>query len=68
MALYPASRRSSGFLRVLDETTLGFADFRGNRQYLTLGNLVDEDRVALFLMDIPVVSASRSWRACPRTT
>jgi len=42
-----------GFLRVLDEKTLGFADFRGNRQYLTLGNLVDEDRVALFLMDYP---------------
>jgi predicted pyridoxine 5'-phosphate oxidase superfamily flavin-nucleotide-binding protein len=42
-----------GFLRVLDESTLGFADFRGNRQYLTLGNLVDEDRVALFLMDYP---------------
>ena len=42
-----------GFLRVLDESTLGFADFRGNRQYLTLGNLVDDDRVALFLMDYP---------------
>ncbi len=40
-----------GFLRVLDESTLGFADFRGNRQYLTLGNLVDDDRVALFVMD-----------------
>jgi predicted pyridoxine 5'-phosphate oxidase superfamily flavin-nucleotide-binding protein len=42
-----------GFLKVLDEVTLGFADFRGNRQYLTLGNVVDEDRVALFLMDYP---------------
>jgi len=42
-----------GFLRMLDERTLGFADFRGNRQYLTLGNLADEDRVALFLMDYP---------------
>ena len=42
-----------GFLRVLDETTLGFADFRGNRQYLTLGNVAGEDRVALFLMDYP---------------
>jgi predicted pyridoxine 5'-phosphate oxidase superfamily flavin-nucleotide-binding protein len=40
-----------GFLRVLDESTLGFADYRGNRQYLTLGNVVDDDRVALFLMD-----------------
>ena len=40
-----------GFLRVLDDSTLGFADFRGNRQYLSLGNLIDDDRVALFLMD-----------------
>jgi predicted pyridoxine 5'-phosphate oxidase superfamily flavin-nucleotide-binding protein len=40
-----------GFLRVLDESTLGFADFRGNRQYLTVGNLVNDDRIALFLMD-----------------
>ncbi|CAA9506201.1 MAG: Flavodoxin reductases (ferredoxin-NADPH reductases) family 1 [uncultured Sphingomonadaceae bacterium] len=42
-----------GFLRVLDDTTLGFADFRGNRQYLSLGNVADDDRVALFLMDYP---------------
>lgn len=42
-----------GFLRMLDDATLAFADFRGNRQYLTLGNLADEDRVALFLMDYP---------------
>jgi uncharacterized protein len=40
-----------GFLRVLDETTLGFADFRGNRQYVSVGNLVTDDRVSLFLMD-----------------
>jgi predicted pyridoxine 5'-phosphate oxidase superfamily flavin-nucleotide-binding protein len=42
-----------GFLRVLDETTLGFADYRGNRQYLTLGNISVGDRVALLLMDYP---------------
>ncbi len=42
-----------GFLRVLDEETLGFADLRGNRQYLSLGNLTADDRVALFLMDYP---------------
>jgi len=42
-----------GFLRVLDDQTLGFADFRGNRQYLTLGAVADDDRVALFLMDYP---------------
>lgn len=40
-----------GFLRVLDETTLGFADLRGNRQYLSLGNLTADDRLCLFLMD-----------------
>jgi predicted pyridoxine 5'-phosphate oxidase superfamily flavin-nucleotide-binding protein len=42
-----------GFLRALDDQTLGFADFRGNRQYLTLGNLADDNRVALILMDYP---------------
>lgn len=43
----------AGFLKVLDETRLGFADYRGNRQYITLGNVADDDRVALFLMDYP---------------
>ncbi|MDO8324115.1 MAG: pyridoxamine 5'-phosphate oxidase family protein [Phenylobacterium sp.] len=42
-----------GFLRVLDETTLGFADYRGNRQYISLGNVAADDRVALILMDYP---------------
>ena len=42
-----------GFLKVLDDKTLGFADFRGNRQYITLGNLHADDRVSLFLMDYP---------------
>jgi predicted pyridoxine 5'-phosphate oxidase superfamily flavin-nucleotide-binding protein len=42
-----------GFLRVLDETMLGFADFRGNRQYISVGNVAANDRVALFLMDYP---------------
>jgi uncharacterized protein len=40
-----------GFLKVLDDTTLGFADFRGNRQYISLGNTVANDRAALILMD-----------------
>lgn len=40
-----------GFLRVLDAGTLAFADFRGNRQQLTAGNVTGNDRVALFLMD-----------------
>ncbi len=40
-----------GFLKLLDETTLGFPDFRGNRQYISLGNIASNDRVALILMD-----------------
>jgi predicted pyridoxine 5'-phosphate oxidase superfamily flavin-nucleotide-binding protein len=42
-----------GFMRVLDDRTLGFADFRGNRQYISLGNLSTDDRVSLFFMDYP---------------
>src|SRR5216684_2446678 len=42
-----------GFLKVLDDATLGFADFRGNRQYISLGNVAANDRVALILMDYP---------------
>lgn len=40
-----------GFLRVIDSRTIGFADFRGNKQYISRGNLDHDDRVALFLMD-----------------
>jgi uncharacterized protein len=40
-----------GFIRALDETTLGFADYAGNRQYITLGNLAENDQAFLFLMD-----------------
>ena len=40
-----------GFLRVMDETTLVFADYKGNRQLLSTGNVSVNDRVALFLMD-----------------
>jgi predicted pyridoxine 5'-phosphate oxidase superfamily flavin-nucleotide-binding protein len=42
-----------GFLRPIDDRTLAFADFRGNRQYISLGNLAAHDRAALFLMDYP---------------
>jgi uncharacterized protein len=42
-----------GFLRVLNERTLGFADLRGNLQFVSVGNLQHDDRVALFLMDYP---------------
>ena len=40
-----------GFLKVLDEKTLGFADFRGNLQYISVGNVRENKKVALFLMD-----------------
>jgi predicted pyridoxine 5'-phosphate oxidase superfamily flavin-nucleotide-binding protein len=40
-----------GFIKVLDERTLAFADYRGNRQYITLANLSENDRAFLFLLD-----------------
>ena len=40
-----------GFLKILDEKTLGFADFRGNLQYISVGNLRTNKKAALFLMD-----------------
>src|ERR1700744_4407105 len=42
---------SAGFLRVLDEQTLGFLDFSGNKQYITTGNLATNNHLALFLLD-----------------
>jgi predicted pyridoxine 5'-phosphate oxidase superfamily flavin-nucleotide-binding protein len=41
----------AGFLRVLDDKTLAFADFSGNRQYITAGNLADNPKAMIFLMD-----------------
>ncbi len=46
-----------GFVRVLDQKTIGFADFRGNRQYVSVGNLETNDRVSMILMDYP----NRAW-------
>ena len=43
----------AGFVKVLDARTLGFADYRGNRQYVSVGNLLKNDRVSLFFMDYP---------------
>ena len=40
-----------GFLKVLDDKTLGFADFAGNRQYITLGNLTENPKAFIFLID-----------------
>ncbi len=42
-----------GFIRVLDKKTIGFADFRGNRQYVSVGNLETDDRISMILMDYP---------------
>jgi predicted pyridoxine 5'-phosphate oxidase superfamily flavin-nucleotide-binding protein len=42
-----------GFIRILDEKTLAIPDFRGNRQYISAGNLATNDRAALILMDYP---------------
>lgn len=42
-----------GFLKVLDEQTLGYADFRGNLQYISVGNLKANNKAAIFLMDYP---------------
>ena len=65
----------AGLLKVLDETTLGFADFRGNRQYISLGNVAADDRVSLILMDYPnrrrlkisgAYGSARAWR-CARS-
>ncbi|MCS0503630.1 pyridoxamine 5'-phosphate oxidase family protein [Ancylobacter mangrovi] len=42
-----------GFLKVVDDRTLAFADYRGNRQYISVGNLAADDRACLILMDYP---------------
>lgn len=50
-----------GFLRLLDSRTIGMADFRGNRQYITLGNLSENDRVLLFLIDYAHRQRVKIW-------
>ncbi len=50
-----------GFLHVLDERTLGFADYRGNRQYITAGNLRENNRAFLFLMDYEHQQRIKIW-------
>jgi hypothetical protein len=51
----------AGFLKVLGPTTLGYADFSGNRQYISVGNLDGDDRVSLFLMDYPGQRRLKIW-------
>lgn len=50
-----------GFLRVIDEHTLGFADFRGNRQYISTGNLSENPKVNLFLIDYANRERVKIW-------
>ena len=50
-----------GFLKVLDETTLAFADFGGNRQYITVGTLEENDKAFIFLMDYPNRRRIKVW-------
>jgi predicted pyridoxine 5'-phosphate oxidase superfamily flavin-nucleotide-binding protein len=65
----------AGFLRVLDDNTIGWADFRGNLQYISTGNLAANDEVALIVMDYPYrqrlkiygMPASRTSRTSPNS-
>ena len=50
-----------GFLRVIDDTTLGFVDYAGNRQYITLGNLADNAKAFLFLIDYTHRQRVKLW-------
>jgi predicted pyridoxine 5'-phosphate oxidase superfamily flavin-nucleotide-binding protein len=52
---------ASGFLRVLDERTLAFADFSGNKQYITAATLQENDRAFIFLMDYPNRRRIKIW-------
>jgi hypothetical protein len=51
----------AGFLKVLDEATVAYADFRGNRQYISTGNLDTDGRIALILMDYPNRRRLKIW-------
>lgn len=50
-----------GFLKVVDDQHLAFADFSGNRQYISVGNFDDNNKVHLFLMDYPNRSRIKIW-------
>lgn len=51
----------SGFLKVLDEKNIGYADFRGNKQFLSVGNLATDDKIMLFLMDYANQERLKIW-------
>lgn len=50
-----------GFLQVIDETTLGYADFRGNGQYISTGNMQAENKATIILMDYPSRQRLKIW-------
>jgi predicted pyridoxine 5'-phosphate oxidase superfamily flavin-nucleotide-binding protein len=52
---------SPGFLKVIDENTLGFAEFGGNRQYVTIGNLRENPKAFIFLMDYAHSRRIKLW-------
>jgi predicted pyridoxine 5'-phosphate oxidase superfamily flavin-nucleotide-binding protein len=51
----------AGFLHVLDEHTIAFADFAGNRQYISQGNLAENDKAMLFLIDYADLQRVKVW-------
>ena len=51
----------AGFLKVLDDRRFGFADFKGNKQYISLGNLSENNKVFVFLMDYPNQRRIKLW-------
>ncbi len=51
----------AGFLKVLDDRTIGFADYTGNRQYITVGNLSDNPKAQLFLIDFALRRRIKIW-------
>ena len=51
----------AGFLKVIDEETLGFVDFAGNRQFITQGNLSENDKAFLFLIDYATAQRVKIW-------
>lgn len=52
---------AKGFLKVVDPHTFAFADYKGNKQYITIGNLTDNDKAYIFLMDYPNRMRVKVW-------
>jgi predicted pyridoxine 5'-phosphate oxidase superfamily flavin-nucleotide-binding protein len=50
-----------GFIKILDSNSLGFADYSGNRQYISVGNIQYSDKVCLFLIDYPTRQRLKIW-------